>query len=46
MSDEIHERIDVGVTAIAVRRQDGRAPAIMWLGGSLTENLSNMPAHI
>ena len=33
MSDEIHERIDVGGIAIAVRRQDGRAPGIMWLGG-------------
>ena len=33
MSDEIHEHIDVGGVAIAVRRQDGRAPGIMWLGG-------------
>jgi pimeloyl-ACP methyl ester carboxylesterase len=33
MNDEIHEQIDVGGVPIAVRRQDGRAPGIMWLGG-------------
>jgi pimeloyl-ACP methyl ester carboxylesterase len=33
MNDEIHERIDVGGVPIAVGRQDGRAPGIMWLGG-------------
>ena len=33
MSDEIHERIDVGGLPIAVRRQGGRSPGIMWLGG-------------
>ena len=36
MSDEIPEhmeQIDVGGVPIAVRRQDGRAPGVMWLGG-------------
>jgi pimeloyl-ACP methyl ester carboxylesterase len=33
MNDEIQEQIDVGGVPIAVRRQDGRAPGIMWLGG-------------
>jgi hypothetical protein len=32
MSDEIHERIDVGGLAIAVGGRRG-APGIMWLGG-------------
>ena len=33
MSDEISETIDVDGVPIAVRRQDGSAPGIMWLGG-------------
>ena len=33
MNDDIRETIDVGGVPIAVRRQEGRAPGIMWLGG-------------
>ena len=33
MNDEIHEQIDVSGVPIAVRRQDGRSPGIVWLGG-------------
>jgi pimeloyl-ACP methyl ester carboxylesterase len=31
--DDISETIEVGGASIAVRRQDGEAPGIMWLGG-------------
>jgi pimeloyl-ACP methyl ester carboxylesterase len=31
--DDISETIEVGGVPIAVRRQDGNAPGIMWLGG-------------
>ena len=31
--DDISEVIEVGGVPIAVRRQDGKAPGIMWLGG-------------
>jgi pimeloyl-ACP methyl ester carboxylesterase len=33
MEDDIRETIEVDGTPIAVRRRDGRAPGIMWLGG-------------
>jgi pimeloyl-ACP methyl ester carboxylesterase len=33
MSDEAHEHLDIAGVPIAVRRRDGRAPGIMWLGG-------------
>jgi len=33
MSDETHEHLEIGGVPIAVRRRDGRAPGIMWLGG-------------
>ena len=33
MSDETHEHLEIAGVTIAVRRRDGRAPGIMWLGG-------------
>ncbi|MDW6024539.1 alpha/beta hydrolase [Mesorhizobium sp. BAC0120] len=33
MSQDISETIEVGGLPIAVRRQEGRAPGIIWLGG-------------
>jgi len=33
MEQEIHETIEVDGVPIALRRQEGRAPGLMWLGG-------------